>query len=1078
MDDTSSQVEKQDTKVTDQKDAGPDSTSQEEIKNTIESSVPVRETEKNDGPSHPNPNVPKAKEPEEKDKIALPVQDPKSLNGEIAYSWLKDLSKRMYSVEDDVKKTKDGSKKSKEEAAGAPHTYMSQTIPEVRDCNWEQFKNRFPDEKGVCTIEVLLSSKNLDEEIEMEQLKRLTPEKKLEVLRTRAKTKIFQQKGSGPRRLERVRINSAFILASLAKITGEKWADKPHTFLKPFKTFVHHHRKMEEELQQMEAKMDTMSHETPAAGNPDSNDKEGHASSIAVEKTTVAGQIPGETDHANPSGGLVDAKERPQHDIPVPVKAPAQKAYEDMKCYIDFVKTELLPVYTMYDNVDSSKPTKVRYHDLWSVFRSGELAIQRPIDKSDNDRDESKFDGSQQGTKGAHTATAEPMLGRVFWIKHTNPDPDWEVDDLAETGTGGRLHRDRNADEPELATTTVGFYYIDHDGDEYGSVHKYFALNQFNGQKDVTSLPVYPLRFSKNQDRILRDLRARGEKFQTIMDRPTLSNLSYQGWTLTRTPLGGSIEEEEEGVSNRSPSYIDSDVIVDFHEAYQSRPWWKPNFVTLERHTYTPQTSDDRFPITRWASRDRKLTIRKDSEVVVHDDVVCSLELNQLLDSIEGKFLLAPEDKSITQTVAAKKLSGDDFALLPPRLFAYALRERKFVNANIRYMKMRPTGANSFGKLRISDQHKSLVQSVVFEHFQKKEAQKQGIALDLEISDQDFIRGKGRGLVILLHGAPGVGKTATAEAVSLAYDKPLFPITCGNLGTEPETVEEVLTELFRLANLWDCILLLDEAEIFLSPREKRDDNLQRNALVSVFLRILEYYSGILFLTTNRSGALDEAVKSRVHLSLLYPHLGYRDTVSLFKMNIDRLAQIEQETARITGQKEMTIEENGVMDFAERHYRNFEGMEDSRWNGRQIRNAFQIAASLARYQHHQQPHRGLYVGAEHFEKVEDATLEYDKFRNSTANKTESEIAYAKGDRGPDIPPSDRRSLQQHSPGHQSQYNRAPSPRLQRSWHSSSMVPPEARTAGGSRSSQRDLGGSAQSSPFDGSSGFGTPTNRQG
>lgn len=135
-------------------------------------------------------------------------------------------------------------------------------------------------------------------------------------------------------------------------------------------------------------------------------------------------------------------------------------------------------------------------------------------------------------------------------------------------------------------------------------------------------------------------------------------------------------------------------------------------------------------------------------------------------------------------------------------------------------------------KLRISDQHKSLVQSVVFKHFQKKEAQEQGIALDLEISDQDFIRGKGRGLVILLHGAPGVGKTATAEAVSLAYDKPLFTITCGNLGAEPETVEEVLTELFKLANLRDCILLLDEAEIFLSPREKRDDNLQRNALVS------------------------------------------------------------------------------------------------------------------------------------------------------------------------------------------------------------------------------------------------------
>lgn len=242
----------------------------------------------------------------------------------------------------------------------------------------------------------------------------------------------------------------------------------------------------------------------------------------------------------------------------------------------------------------------------------------------------------------------------------------------------------------------------------------------------------------------------------------------------------------------------------------------------------------------------------------------------------------------------------------------------------------------------------------------------------------------------------------------------------------------------------------------------------------MFLRILEYYSGILFLTTNRSGALDEAVKSRVHLSLLYPHLGYKETMSLFKMNIDRLAQIERETGRITGQREMTIEENGIMDFAHSHFHKFEAMEDSRWNGRQIRNAFQIAASLARYQHHQQPHRGLYIGAEHFEKVEVATLDYDNFRNNTARKTESEIALSKGDRGPDLPPSDWRSMHR-SPAHHTQYNRAPSFLQQRNWESSSAVPPDTRGGGGAHNSQWDLGGGAQSSSFDGSSSCSTPMN---
>lgn len=62
-------------------------------------------------------------------------------------------------------------------------------------------------------------------------------------------------------------------------------------------------------------------------------------------------------------------------------------------------------------------------------------------------------------------------------------------------------------------------------------------------------------------------------------------------------------------------------------------------------------------------------------------------------------------------------------------------------------------------------------------------------------------------------------------------------------------MEQNLNENFQLAQAWDAIVLLDEADIFLTRRNKTD--LERNALVSVFLRTLEYYTGILFLTTNR-----------------------------------------------------------------------------------------------------------------------------------------------------------------------------------------------------------------------------------
>lgn len=52
-----------------------------------------------------------------------------------------------------------------------------------------------------------------------------------------------------------------------------------------------------------------------------------------------------------------------------------------------------------------------------------------------------------------------------------------------------------------------------------------------------------------------------------------------------------------------------------------------------------------------------------------------------------------------------------------------------------------------------------------------------------------------------------------------------------------------------MANKWGCVLLLHEADVFMARRTQT--NLQRNALVSVFLRVLEYYAGILFLTTSK-----------------------------------------------------------------------------------------------------------------------------------------------------------------------------------------------------------------------------------
>jgi len=95
-------------------------------------------------------------------------------------------------------------------------------------------------------------------------------------------------------------------------------------------------------------------------------------------------------------------------------------------------------------------------------------------------------------------------------------------------------------------------------------------------------------------------------------------------------------------------------------------------------------------------------------------------------------------------------------------------------------------------------------------------------------------------------------------------------ISAGELGTSVEKLEVQLPLIFQRADKWNAVLL-DEADVFLEQRSLHD--VHRNALVSVFLRELEYYQGIMFLTTNRVKQIDDAIASRIHLPLKYESLG-------------------------------------------------------------------------------------------------------------------------------------------------------------------------------------------------------------
>lgn len=153
----------------------------------------------------------------------------------------------------------------------------------------------------------------------------------------------------------------------------------------------------------------------------------------------------------------------------------------------------------------------------------------------------------------------------------------------------------------------------------------------------------------------------------------------------------------------------------------------------------------------------------------------------------------------------------------------------------------------------------------------------------------DFIDDKSGGLIFLLHGPTGQGKTLTAEAVAESLRRPLYSISMGELGTTVVAMEKKLRNILDLAHQWNAVLLLDEADIFMEARDATD--VERNAMVSIFLRILEYHSGVMFLTTNRVKAFDPAFFSRISMAIEYEAMNEANRENIW-LNLLNAAKID------------------------------------------------------------------------------------------------------------------------------------------------------------------------------------------
>ncbi|CAM1507520.1 Fc.00g071610.m01.CDS01 [Cosmosporella sp. VM-42] len=381
-------------------------------------------------------------------------------------------------------------------------------------------------------------------------------------------------------------------------------------------------------------------------------------------------------------------------------------------------------------------------------------------------------------------------------------------------------------------------------GEEFIWQDKSLPIPAFAGNKPIRELRHYPFEFHSERDIIMKRLISRGKK---VLDLQGLQYRCYNGIALH--------DGEKQCLEKHN---VEGRVLIDV-VGYN-----KYHLALGKRENKDPETERNQV---------RRARRRRPND---DDDDLNDAETKTEGNKSQKKRLTEKEQLKNTMEMMERE---EDLGFMSDMIGGYALKNKLWVQFYIEDIEAMVWNDQAFDHLVYDDQQKDLVLSFVENH---------SLTNGSSNAMEDVIVGKGQGLIILLSGPPGTGKTLTAEAVADRTHRPLFYLQAEDLGINAATLGANIKRVFEMATEWNAVILLDEADVFMAERNPND--IHRNELVSIFLRELEYFRGIIFLTTNLYHTIDGAFRSRVSLHLLFQALNKEARETVWRKFLQRLPE--------------------------------------------------------------------------------------------------------------------------------------------------------------------------------------------
>ncbi|KAK8022482.1 hypothetical protein PG993_013249 [Apiospora rasikravindrae] len=231
-----------------------------------------------------------------------------------------------------------------------------------------------------------------------------------------------------------------------------------------------------------------------------------------------------------------------------------------------------------------------------------------------------------------------------------------------------------------------------------------------------------------------------------------------------------------------------------------------------------------------------------------------------------------------------RELTPRDLPLLEPTVYGFDLRTHEWRHLYVANLREVERDGNAFDDLILDEKEKELLLSSVQSATQDTIVARGEVNTSIIPTPPQNKRmptGEGGGSVYLFHGGPGTGKTFATNCISERTRKPLYHMTPFATGVSAEAVQHNMDATLALAQRWDCMLVLEDADATAnggsgstggSGGSHIQHEVPRRAMTMALLKLLDGFGGIVVLNSSRVDVLDNALFSRVHLAIYFPEL--------------------------------------------------------------------------------------------------------------------------------------------------------------------------------------------------------------